>query len=281
MPPISASVRCGVSIDSVSAAAVVMTLHYCVARRSYPQAHGRLSTGFAPMPPSSFDEQKLLREEYRDIEKAVDRFVAVYLTALAAGAFYLLGPDRLTPKQILSGNGGYNIYAVLSLSVVNLAFVCFVLYKGLEIHELMQFATNRAPAGSMIREWEAWRRDATSLTRSIRVYHFAFTSGFPVLVAFGLMSLSFVAVFRVPRSLVDWGALDVLSTASYSWVAVFLLHLVVLPVYVFLNSSEASRRWHALAHLPVGASRSRVVERLKQMSRLRRNGGSRSLPPLD
>src|SRR5947199_331108 len=132
------------------------------------------------------DDVKVFREEYLALERSVERYVSVYLSALAVAATWLLGPASVDPRTILSGHGGSNIYSVITLALVNLVLVCVVLFKGIQIHEVMQFATVRSPKTSVIDGWEIWRRHPFSLSKPIRVLHYGISSGFPLLAGLTL-----------------------------------------------------------------------------------------------
>lgn len=188
-------------------------------------------------------ELKPFRDEYLGIERSIERYVSVYLSALAVAAAWLIGPNSVEPQKIVSGNSGYNVYVLLCLSLVNLVFISFVLFKGLQIHELMQFATNYAERKSVVTLWEEWRRHKVSLTKRIRVPHYMITSGFPVIVGLGLLGLLGAAVFRAPHWLVADKTRNIVAGARVLWSFVVTAHLIVLPVYIWLNSRAANTRW--------------------------------------
>jgi hypothetical protein len=206
----------------------------------------------------SFREDSFLRNEYQVLEGSVQRFVSIYLSALAAAVSLWLG-HRLSLSEMISGNDGNNIHFLILIWFVNFAFMCFVLYKGLEIHELMQSAVNRSVDGSLVREWEGWRRSRVSLTRSIRVAHYAITSGFPVIVALILGGFLAVVVFETPGSLVAERAREAVLAGRWLWGFVALLHLIFLPFYIALNSSRANLRWRVLDRLPPRQSIDAIV----------------------
>jgi hypothetical protein len=213
-------------------------------------------------------EVTLLREDYLGYERAAEKFVTIYLSALAAAVAFLLGPERLSIQEIVSGNDGRNIYLLMILCVINLAFMCFVLFKGLQIHEVMQFAVSRSRPGDLLPEWERWRRDRKrSLTKPIRIQHYIITSGFPVVVSTGLIILVAIAVFWAPAALVSEQAEPVVRAAWPGWVFVVAAHLAYLPRYIYLGSAAATKKWNEIdapstddAVLPQAATHSDVVD---------------------
>ena len=207
---------------------------------------------------------KPFRDEYLGIERSIERYVSVYLSALAVAAAWLIGPDSVQPQRIVSGNGGYNVYVLLCLSLVNLVFISFVLFKGLQIHELMQFATNYAERDSVVTLWEEWRRHKVSLTKRIRVPHYTITSGFPIIVGLALLGLLGAAVFRAPGWLVADQTRNVVAGARVLWSLVVTAHLIVLPIYIWLNSRGANTRWEIIQSSPQPMTPEDISVRLGQ-----------------
>lgn len=192
-------------------------------------------------------EVTLLREDYLGYERAAEKFVTIYLSALAAAVAFLLGPDRLSIQEIVSGNDGRNIYLLMILCLINLAFMCFVLFKGLQIHEVMQFAVSRSQPRGFLPEWERWRRDPErSLTKPIRIQHYALTSGFPAVVSTGLIILVAIAIFAAPAALVSDQAEPVVRAAWPGLIVVVAAHLAYLPRYIYLGSAAATKKWREI-----------------------------------
>jgi hypothetical protein len=111
------------------------------------------------------DEQKQFREEYQQKEAEVQKNIAVYLSALVVATGWIFGPQAKPVLQIFLGSDGMNIFGVLILIAVNVVFTCFLTYKSIEIHEIMQFVTYLSPVQTGLQYWESWRRSQQSLTK--------------------------------------------------------------------------------------------------------------------
>jgi hypothetical protein len=112
------------------------------------------------------EEAEAFREEYREKEREVQRYINVYLGGLAVIAGWIVGPQSQPLILMGTGNRGNNVYVLLALVVFNALFLCFMIFKGIVIHETMQFVTLLSPAESAWPYWERWRRSRYGLTKA-------------------------------------------------------------------------------------------------------------------
>jgi hypothetical protein len=215
-------------------------------------------------PAAAPEELKALREEFLAIERSAERYVTIYLSALAVGATWLIGPERMNPQEIVSGHDGKNIFVLITLCLVNLSLVCLVLFKGLQIHELMQFAVTRAPTDSIIPAWEEWRREKFSLTGRIRVLHYIVTSGFPLTMGLALLGFIAIASFAQPEWLVKNDDVTTRTVSSLAvrvyWGVIVALYFLILPSYLYLGAPGARRRWMAIQANPAERDPKRLFQ---------------------
>jgi hypothetical protein len=140
-----------------------------------------------PMRYLSPEEAAAFREDYREKEKEVQRYINVYLAALAAAVGWIIGPQSRPIFLMAVGNQGYNVYAILAFVLVNAMFTSFMIFKGIVIHETMQFVAVLSPPDSVWNSWEGWRRSSHALTNtgkpSVRVIYFIILGLLPGVVS--------------------------------------------------------------------------------------------------
>lgn len=210
---------------------------------------------FAPPPvaPRQLAEAELerLRGEFGKIEDEVQRYITIYLTGLAILSSWLLGPETVTLSELFYGNGGYNVYLLLFIVLLNTVFFCFLLHKGLQIHELMQFATWLSPSRSAIDQWEQWRRSHWSVTKRVRAIRHVLISGIPLTVTALILVLTGMIVFgndglSKELSAEKLGAAAAASRsamARWSWAGVLAATVVISSPFVWASVHRSEQLW--------------------------------------
>jgi hypothetical protein len=211
------------------------------------------------------DEQAAFRKDYQDKESEINRYIAVYLSAIAVVTGWLIGPQSKTIVELVTGNNGYNLFGWYAILFINIVFSCFLAYKGLIIHDVMQFVTFTAPDQSAFVYWEAWRRSKYSATKRVRAAYATVIAAVPILVALILMWVlrRFLAIPAEdwaswaskarqaaqtsnvnPLTPIDLNQLRAaLHLAQGWWWGMLLLHLI--PIWFFAESiGPTNWRWH-------------------------------------
>jgi NADH:ubiquinone oxidoreductase subunit 3 (subunit A) len=149
------------------------------------------------------DEQKQFREEYQQKETEVQKNIAVYLSALVVATGWIFGPQAKPVLQMFLGNDGMNIFGVLILIAINVVFTCFLTYKSIEIHEIMQFVTYLSPLETGLQYWESWRRSKQSLTKKwfTRQHYIVAIILVPFWVSVLLLAVTHYWIWAAPRTL--------------------------------------------------------------------------------
>jgi|GEM_PF-5199247 len=208
----------------------------------------------------SREEQALFRKDFQDKESEINRYIAVYLSALAVVTGWIIGPQSKGIIELVVGNNGYNLLFWFVIVFINLVFSCFLTYKGLIIHDIMQFVTYTAESGSALLAWESWRRSRNSATLRVRSLYGGLIAAIPMIVAVVMMIAIFCFLMRPSEDLVAWGSstrtgvlLDLRQVQLARrigwgcWIAMLILH--ILPLKMFIESIGPTRqRWqHILA----------------------------------
>lgn len=220
------------------------------------------------------DEIERFRTEYRDTEREVQKNIAVYLSALVLAIGWIIGPQAKSFDEMMLGNGGRNIYALLAIICVNIIFSCFLAQKSVVIHEITQFVFHQAPKDAPVLDWESWRRSPLSLSRRVRFAYTATITALPIFVSIALMSIVWSYAWGSPQDLlgrlsaqqplqarihqtaanstlfltVDVNSLSaILRHARYVWGAVAAFH--ILPIWFFIVSAYIGKtQWSELFH---------------------------------
>jgi hypothetical protein len=132
------------------------------------------------------DAQNEFRADYRQTETEIQKNIAVYLSALVVATGWVFGPQSKPVEQLFLGNEGLNLFGFIILIAINVVFTCFLTYKSIQVHEIMQFVITLSPSDSPLVHWEAWRRSGRrSLSRGTgtRVLYFLVISLIPVWVS--------------------------------------------------------------------------------------------------
>lgn len=224
-------------------------------------------------------EQQALREDFREKEREIQRYIGVYLSGLLLITGWIIGPQSKPLLEMAIGNHGYNIYAVLIVAAVNVLFTCFLVYKSLIIHDIMQFVTLTEPPGSGFHYWEAWRRSSESATRRARPIYTGLLATLPLMGSVLILGGTWALLQADPQTLVrrvseattaEWGSLPtadeleaVFRRASlWFWVAV---SFHAFPLWFFYeNVVPTSRRWKRInAVRAVGSEFQRLLDDLR------------------
>jgi hypothetical protein len=190
---------------------------------------------------------EVFRAEYLSIERDIQRFITIYLSAIGVGISWLIGPGKLDIAYAVSGNAGRNIFFLLALALINLVFFCLVLYKGIEIHELAQFTTYFADERSPVDLWEQWRRSSASLTKPMRSIVLALTSGFPGLLAVCFIGFLFYVIYW--DSALIQPRTDVVVHGSAARVAVWsvlIAHIALIGLLMRSTVAISNKHWKLL-----------------------------------
>lgn len=148
-------------------------------------------------------EQEQFREDFQEKEREIQRYITVYLSAFAVVVGWMIGPQSKGALDMALGNSGYNIFGWYALVLVNITFSCFLTYKSIIIHEIMQFVTYLSPRKSGFLLWERWRRSRHGATRRIRAVYTITISAPPVLVSFLIMGLVWWLLHANPENLAE------------------------------------------------------------------------------
>lgn len=197
-------------------------------------------------------EEQQFRVEYDTIERDVQRSIAIYLSALVVVIGWIARPAQGSLADMMLGNGGYNIYGVITVGFINTVFALFLAYKGLVIQELMQFVAYHSAPHSSLREWERWRRSPIrSVARPVRSVYFLCVGGLPLAVSMTLFAVAGVAVFGGSESIaaalnassdVSTRATDTLFSRAYFSVAA-TCSIAIAVVFVRASTVTSRRMW--------------------------------------
>lgn len=129
------------------------------------------------------DELNTFRKDYRELENEIQNFFrAYYLSGLILVAAWLIGQSK--PLLELSiGNGGYNIFALLGIAILNMIATTYLLHKSIAIHEIAQFMTYLSKPDSVFNYWESWRRSSQNQGKKGIPYYYISVTALPLLVS--------------------------------------------------------------------------------------------------
>lgn len=113
------------------------------------------------------DDQKQFREDYRQTETEIQKNIAVYLSALVIATGWIFGPQSKPIVQLFLGNEGLNLFGFIVLIAINVVFTCFLTYKSVQVHEIMQFVTYLAPQDSPLLKWEGVAQESAKFVKTM------------------------------------------------------------------------------------------------------------------
>jgi hypothetical protein len=210
------------------------------------------------MRPLTPEEAEAFRQDYLEKDKETQRYINVYIAGLALVTGWIIGPDSKPLLLMALGNAGYNVYALLFIVVVNVMFICFLVYKSLFIHEIMQFVAVLSERESGFVYWESWRRSKFSLTgRKRRFEPLSIRNTYTVILAVLPTTVSVMVLYHIWR-LLSRGAspgeralppaarlLSLYDTAKIWFIIVCCAHIVPLWFF-FVNWLSANRMWEEI-----------------------------------
>ena len=151
------------------------------------------------------EEIEVFREDYREKDREIQRNIGIYLSGLVLITGWLIGPQTKPLLKMALDNYGYNLFGFLIVVALNVIFTCFLIYKSLIIHEIMQFVVVHSPRENALNYWEAWRRSSQSATKNggIRnIYNGLVLTMLPLFVSIGiLLPLGYLIHFENPKNL--------------------------------------------------------------------------------
>jgi hypothetical protein len=135
------------------------------------------------------EEKEAFREDYREKDREVQRNIGIYLSGLILITGWLIGPQTKPLIKMALDNDGYNLFGFIIVAALNAIFLCFLIYKSLLIHEIMQFVVVHSERESGFNYWEAWRRSPQSATNgSVRIiYNGLVLLLLPLFVSIGIL----------------------------------------------------------------------------------------------
>lgn len=135
------------------------------------------------------EETDAFREDYREKDREIQRNIGIYLSGLVLITGWLIGPQTKPLVKMALDNYGYNLFGFIIVAALNAIFICFLIYKSLLVHEIMQFVVVHSERESGFSYWEAWRRSPQSATNgSVRIiYNGLVLSLLPLFVSAGIL----------------------------------------------------------------------------------------------
>ena len=214
------------------------------------------------------DEQDSFREDYRETEKEIQKYIGVYLSGLILVTGWIVGPQSKPVLEIALGNSGYNVLGLLLIVILNIIFISFLIYKSIVVHEIMQFMTYLSDRDSGFSHWESWRRSPQSATRPVRTLYTILLGVLPLIASAVIMLGTGLLLFSADpaelarhlnesKSLVagagsaSTGLVTPEQLASAfrleRWAYLFVLIAHVIPfIFFYHNVRPTNKRWDAL-----------------------------------
>lgn len=220
------------------------------------------------------EELKAFREDVRETERDIQKYIGIYMSGLILVAGWIVGPQTKPLLKMALDNEGYNIYSVFVVVSLNVIFTCFLIYKSLRVHEAMQFVTYYSDGENGFTHWEIWRRERYSGSKRVRPFYSVMLSLLPICVSFLVMYGSWRVIQIDPKILaakinkIEAQASDpskplllsadpnqlssVLKTAKIWFWIVALFHFI--PILFFYESLfPASKRWNVINSLKISS----------------------------
>lgn len=217
------------------------------------------------------EEQDSFREDYRETEKEVQKYIGVYLSGLVLVTGWIVGPQSKPVLEIALGNGGYNVLGLLLIVVLNIIFISFLIYKSITVHEITQFMAYLSAPDSGFNYWESWRRSPQSATRPVRKLYTILLGVLPLIASIIIMLGVGLLLFKsdpaalaqqlnenkaaAAGSTTSTGGLITPEQLAYAftierWVYVFVLVAHVIPfIFFYHNVRPTNKRWDAIKRL--------------------------------
>lgn len=214
------------------------------------------------------EEQDSFREDYRETEKDIQKYIGVYLSGLILVTGWIIGPQSKPVLEIALGNGGYNVLGLLLIVILNVIFISFLIYKSIIVHEIMQFMAYLSGPESGFNYWESWRRSPQSATRPVRTLYTILLGVLPLIASIIIMLGVGLLLFQAdPVDLARQLNENKVSAAAAGpapvglitpeqlasafrlerWVYGFVLIAHVIPfIFFYHNVRPTNKRWEAI-----------------------------------
>lgn len=214
------------------------------------------------------EEQDSFREDYREMEKDIQKYIGVYLSGLVLVTGWIIGPQSKPVLEIALGNGGYNVLGLLLIVTLNVLFISFLIYKSVIVHEITQFMAYLSSPDSGFNYWESWRRSPQSATKPVRTLYTILLGMLPLIASIIIMMGVGLLLFKAnPVDLAKQLNENKVSAAVAGaapvglimpeqlaaafrlerWVYGFVLIAHVIPfIFFYHNVRPTNKRWEAI-----------------------------------
>lgn len=220
-----------------------------------------MTVPMSTLQPLTSNHLAAFRKDFQDKEGEINKYISVYLSALAVVTGWIIGPTSKSAITLLVGNNAYNLVLWFAIVFINIVFSTFLAYKGLIIHDIMQFVTYDAPLADGLLAWESWRRSTHSATVRVRTMYTITIAAIPTVIAIILMAVLCWFLVQSPQQLITW-AKSADGSANYDlrqvtharilgwclWLLLLALHAVPLRMFVE-SAGPTQRRWQEILAL--------------------------------
>ncbi len=201
--------------------------------------------------PLSEGEAVAFREDLRAADQEVQSYFRIYyIIGLIAVAAWLVSPEVKPIRDLILGNGGYNVYVPITIAFLNSVSTTYLLYKSIDIHEIAQFISYASEPKSGFLGWEQWRRSKASATRWPRRLYAPFLTAVPLGVSFVLIYASWRVLHTPVENLfpISIQREQLQAVSNVLWVAKLILYAViglhVVPlVLIYFNIVRVPTLW--------------------------------------
>lgn len=198
------------------------------------------------------EEFKTRWQQIVEWDDQVDKWTASYAIALTVGVSWILGSDRITRlDQFFTERNNDNSYFLLSLALVNAAYILYMTFKGYQIQQLRLYLYSNVckSLNEIIKResnsWETWhRRKGKSEWRRVLYYPVMTISPFAVSVFILWFYLHYVGVH------IAWS--DPHNIYFY-----FVIIIQVAGIILSISTTVFNRKWKRL----IDAEGSKVISR--------------------
>jgi hypothetical protein len=201
--------------------------------------------------PLSEGEAIAFREDLRAADQEVQSYFRIYyIIGLIGVAAWLVSPEVKPLRELMLGNGGYNVYVPMIIAFLNSVSATYLLHKSIEIHEIAQFISYASEPKSGFLGWEQWRRSKASATRWSRRLYAPFLTAVPLGVSFVLIYASWRFVHTpvenfvsasFPKEQVE-SVSSVFGAAKLVLYGVVALHVIPL-ILIYFNIVQVPHLW--------------------------------------
>lgn len=214
------------------------------------------------------DEQDSFREDYRETEKEIQKYIGVYLSGLVLVTGWIIGPQSKPVLEVALGNGGYNVLGLLLIVILNILFISFLIYKSIIVHEITQFMAYLSGPDSGFNYWESWRRSPQSASKPVRKLYTILLGVLPLIASIIIMLGVALLLFKanpvdLARQLNENKVSTVMAGAAPAglitpeqlasaftlerWIYGFVLIAHVIPfIFFYHNVRPTNKRWEAI-----------------------------------